>query len=81
MSGKFKYLFTVPLLSTLLGLGLAVGTRACTFDLPFVPGITLFAQESSSTIPREVYLPLHANSSDCLHRSRSIPTLPGILYT
>jgi len=58
---------------------ITASAAACVFDLPFVP-VTLFANDSSEVIPREVYLPLYGNSSDCLYRSRPNPIVPGISY-
>ena len=69
----------LSLLSIILNIG-RITTRiaACVFDILFVP-ITLFANDLTGVVPREVYMPLYANSSDCLYHSRPNPTIPGIL--
>jgi len=68
------------IIGIILGVGgIATPAVACVFDLPHVP-VTLFANDSSGVIPREVYFPLYANSSDCLYRSRPSPTLPGKVF-
>ena len=58
---------------------ITIPTIACVFDLLYVL-ITLFANDTSGVVPREVYLPLYVNSSDYLYRLRAGPMIPGTFY-
>lgn len=42
--------------------------------------ITLFINNLTEIIPREVYMPLYTNSSNCLYYLRPNPTILNILF-